>query len=51
MPNYILTFHPAAKKELDKLDFQIKLFIVKALEIFINSYNHNAEFEKEMIKN
>ena len=48
MRKYTLEFHPAAKKELDKLDPQTKIFIIKSLETFIDSYYH--EYEMEMIK-
>ena len=46
--SYSLLFHPAAKKELAKLDHQVRLFIVDSLSIFIDSYN--ANYEAELMK-
>jgi mRNA interferase RelE/StbE len=48
MSNYVLAFHPAAKKELDKFDHQTKIFIVKSLDLFIKAYDSN--YEREMMK-
>ena len=48
MPSYKLLFHPTAKKELNKLDNQTKLFIINSLDLFINNYSDS--FEIEMIK-
>ena len=48
MPAYSLVFHPAAKKELDKLDHQAKIFIVQSLEQFIDAYDYH--YEAEMMK-
>ena len=48
MSNYVLAFHPAAKKELDKFDYQTKIFIVKSLDLFIKAYDSN--YEREMMK-
>ncbi len=45
MENYSLEFHPAAKKEMDKLDHQIKIYIVNSLSLFIESYNSDYEIE------
>ena len=45
MQKYTIKFHPVAKKELDKLDYQIKLYIVKSLNQFIKSYSAEYEFE------
>lgn len=46
---YTLEFHKRAKKELDKLSIDIKIFIVKELDNFIN--NFSDEYESELIKN
>ncbi len=46
--SHTLEFHPQAKKELMKLDHQVKLFIVQSLERFIAAYND--DFEQELIK-
>lgn len=46
---HTLEFHPQAKKELMKLDHQIKLFIAQSLDQFINAYND--EYEQQLIKN
>lgn len=43
-----LEFHPAAKKELDKLDNQVKVFIIQSLSIFIEGYD--VPYEAEMMK-
>ena len=48
MALYKLEFHPSAKKELDKLDYQTKVYIVKSLSIFIDSYSN--EYEIELMK-
>lgn len=48
MDNYKIEFHPSAKKELMKFDKQIKVFIVKSLDDFIN--NFSLEYENELIK-
>ncbi len=48
MSEYNLEFHPAAKKELDKLDHQVKIFIVQALALFIENYD--ASYELELMK-
>jgi mRNA interferase RelE/StbE len=48
MAEYILEFHPAAKKELYKLDHQVKVFLVKSLGEFIESYD--AEYEEQLMK-
>jgi mRNA interferase RelE/StbE len=45
--SYSLLFHPAAKKELDKLDLQVRLFIVKSLSDFIAAYD--ADYETELM--
>jgi mRNA interferase RelE/StbE len=45
---YKIEFHPAAKKELEKLDKQIQVYIIKSLDLFINSYS--SEYESELIK-
>jgi mRNA interferase RelE/StbE len=46
--HYSLTFHPSAKKELMKLDHQVKVYIVKSLDSFIEAYS--TEYEYELIK-
>ena len=46
--SYKIEFHPAAKKELGKLDKQIQVYIIKSLDLFINSYS--SEYESELIK-
>ena len=48
MSEYRLTFHPAAKKELDKLDHQAKIFVVQSLTLFIDLYD--STYETEMMK-
>ena len=48
MPIYKLEFHPAAKKELDKLDHQTKVYIVQSLSLFIEAYS--IEYELEFMK-
>ena len=45
---HTIEFHPAAKKELMKLDNQMKVFIVTSLDQFINAYS--LEYEVEMIR-
>ena len=48
MSQYHLQFHPAAKKELDKLDHQVKVFIVQSLSLFIEGYD--AQYETDMMQ-
>jgi len=48
MSDYRLAFHPTAKKELQKMDHQAKVFIVQSLELFINAYD--SGYETEMMK-
>lgn len=48
MSDYSIEFHPSAKKELFKMEYQTKIFVVNSLEQFIKSFND--EFEKELIK-
>ena len=48
MSAYSLEFHPAAKKELDKLDHQVKVFIVQSLSLFIENYD--MAYEAELMK-
>jgi len=48
MQSYVMEFHPAAKKELSKLDHQAKIFIVKSLDLFIEAFD--AKYEAEMMK-
>lgn len=48
MSAYSLEFHPAAKKELDKLDHQVKVFIVQSLSLFIENYD--IAYEAELMK-
>lgn len=48
MGKYTLVFHPAAKKELDKLEYQIRVYIVESLAYFIESYS--PEYEAELMK-
>ena len=48
MARFRLEFHRKAKKELDKLDFQTKVFIVRSLELFIDSYDET--YERQMIE-
>ena len=48
MSAYSLEFHPAAKKELDKLDHQVKVFIVQSLSLFIENYD--VSYEAELMK-
>jgi mRNA interferase RelE/StbE len=48
MGKYRLSFHPAAEKELKKLDRQTKIYIIKSLSQFIESYS--LEYERELIK-
>ena len=45
MALYKLEFHLKAKKELDKLNYEDKVFIVKSLELFIKSYSNEYEIE------
>jgi len=42
---YNLVFHPAARKELSKMDRQTQVFIVKSLDQFIVSYDTAYEIE------
>ncbi|WP_456451232.1 type II toxin-antitoxin system RelE family toxin [Hydrogenimonas sp.] len=44
---FSLKFHPAAKKELDKLDPQTKRFIVSSLREFIDHYD--TLYEQELM--
>jgi len=46
--SYSIEFHPAAKKELQKLDKQTQIYIIKSLDLFISSYSN--EYEMELIK-
>ena len=48
MAAYVLEFHPAAKKELQKLDHQTKIYILNSLNFFIESYS--LEYEQELMK-
>ena len=48
MSKFKLEFHPAAKKELDKLDYSIKVYIIKSLDEFINHFSN--DYENELIK-
>jgi mRNA interferase RelE/StbE len=48
MAEFHLVFHPAAKKELDKMDHQVKVFIVQALALFIEQYD--ARYETDLMK-
>lgn len=48
MPAYTLEFHPAAKKELDRLDHQTKVYVVESLSLFIDAYS--AGYETELMK-
>lgn len=48
MSPFKLEFHPAAKKELDKLDHQVKVFIIQSLSLFIEGYD--TLYETEMMK-
>jgi mRNA interferase RelE/StbE len=48
MGKYRLSFHPAAEKELKKFDRQTKIYIIKSLSQFIESYSF--EYERELIK-
>jgi len=48
MAEYTLEFHPAAKKELDKLDYQTKVYIVQSLSLFIEAYS--PEYERELMQ-
>ena len=48
MADYRLEFHPAAKKELDKIDHQARVFIVKSLALFIENYD--AQYEIELLQ-
>ena len=43
MAQYQVEFHPAATKELSKLNSQIKLFIIESLEVFIDNYDDQYE--------
>jgi mRNA interferase RelE/StbE len=47
MAEYTLEFHPAAKKELDKLDQQTKVYVVQSLSLFIEAYS--PEYEHELM--
>jgi mRNA interferase RelE/StbE len=48
MSKYALALHPAAKKELFKLDHQHKVFIIEALDLFIEAYD--TEYEAALMK-
>jgi len=48
MSKYKIEFHPAAKKELDKLDYKTKVYIVNSLSMFIENYS--IEYEQTLIK-
>ena len=45
MAEYGLEFHPAAKKELDKLDQQTKTYVIQSLSLFIEAYSPEYELE------
>jgi len=45
MDKYSFIFHPKAKKELDKLDSQTKVFVVKSLSEFIDNFSNKYEVE------
>ncbi len=47
MDRYRIEFHPAAKKEIDKLDQQTKIYIIQSLNLFIESYS--SEYEQELM--
>lgn len=47
MAEYSLAFHPAAKKELDKLDHQTKTYVIQSLSLFIEAYS--PEYETELM--
>ncbi len=46
--NYTLEFHPAAKKELSRLNHQTKAYIVQSLSLFIEQYS--TEYERELMR-
>ena len=48
MGKHTLAFHPAAKKELDKLDHQTKVYIIQSLSLFIEAYS--AAYEQELMQ-
>ncbi len=48
MADYTLELHPAAKKELFKLDHQAKVFVIEALDLFIGAYD--AEYEAALMQ-
>ncbi|MEA1920593.1 MAG: type II toxin-antitoxin system mRNA interferase toxin, RelE/StbE family [Campylobacterota bacterium] len=43
-----IEFHPSAKKELIKLDHQVKIFIVNSLDQLISNYTE--EYEQELTR-
>ena len=45
---YRIEFHPKAKKELDKLDPSMKIYIVRSLSLFIDSYS--PAYEQELMQ-
>ncbi len=45
MQEYKIDFHPAAKKELDKLDYQTKVYVIKSLSLFIEAYSPEYKLE------
>lgn len=48
MSAYTLELHPIAKKELFKFDHQTKVFVVEALDLFIDAYD--VEYEKALMQ-
>lgn len=48
MADYTLALHPAAKKELFKLDHQSKVFVIEALDLFIEAYD--LEYEVALLQ-
>ena len=48
MSRYKLSLHPSAKKEISKLDPKTRVYIVKSLENFIESYS--IEYERELMR-
>ena len=47
MAEYRLEFHPAAKKELNKLDHHMRIYIVQSLSQFIEAYS--PAYERELM--
>ena len=45
MAEHRLEFHPAAKRELDKLDHQTKAYVIQSLSLFIEAYSPEYELE------